>query len=283
MDERAQRWVAGPKVEDALQRVKQQNEHGIRGIIDKLGEGTKTQEDVLQNVAEYKKISDMIRIDKAQADISIKLTSLGLGFDKQLAQSSIDEIVHYASENNILIWIDMEHSQYTDRTIEIFKNMHAKYPDNIAICLQAKLKRTPRDLEDLLKTGSKIRLCKGIYYEEPEVALQDSDEIRKAFLKQMDTLFAKAKDFGIATHDQDIIDKALKKEPQNDRFRLQMLMGVRDNEKAELAKKHALEEYIPYGEDWKPYVSRREIELKRSLEPKKEKPSLLHKISSRFF
>jgi proline dehydrogenase len=160
----------------------------------------------------------------------------------------------------------MESSDHTDETIQIYENLLARY-ERLGIAIQANLMRSEGDLADLLSVGSKIRLVKGAYRENPDVALKSKDKIDWNYQRLMRILFESGNEFGIATHDGTMINSAITLAKKHDKkFEFQMLRGIRDELKPGLIKKgFALSEYIPYGTNWLPYSIRRLKERKRNI------------------
>lgn len=278
------RFVAGTNIQDAATHIKKINRKKVRAIVDHLGEDVTTKEDVNATATEYLQLMNEITLQKLDADISIKLSSFGLQLasktqdgsetnhvDKAHCIAVISMLVEEAGKRNIFVWIDMESSKDTDATLEIYRTILRKYA-NVGICLQSYLRRTEKDLLSLLsgKNAASIRLVKGAYKESAGVSFTTKKEVDDNYRKLMAILFQKSNHFHIATHDRTIIDDAKLAARENAKksteFSFAMLMGVRESEKEQLAKEgYSVCEYVPYGEQWFPYFSRRIRERKENL------------------
>jgi len=253
------RWVAGPRREQAIRHARKMNAKGIGTVINFLGEHYTKQSDVEKTVTEYEELIREIRESKIRSDVSIKLTQFGLGFSKEICTRWADRIVSLAERAGVFVWIDMESSEHTDDTIEIYKNLLKKHR-NIGVTLQARLRRSGKDAENL--AGATVRVVKGAYKEHSSVAYTGKDEIRKSYTDIIDVLLSGRSRVAAATHDTKMIRYALSKKS----IEVQMLMGVKNRLKIKLAKRgRRVKEYVPYGEKWIPYVMRRMMERKRNI------------------
>lgn len=262
----AQHWIAGETAAEALARSKEANGRRIAGIINLLGEAVVDQREVLQSVDEYSNLLKQIREQSIDSAISIKPTQLGLSLQRDFYYENLRRLVVEARAARNFVWIDMEGSPYTQDTIDTYLKLSSSY-ENMGICIQAYLKRSEDDVRTIVSKGGKIRLCKGAYRESPAIAIKSRKEISANYAKLMTILFEKGDSFGIATHDQKLIDEAVELTASfKPRFEFQMLLGVRDTLKGELvARGYRVSEYIPYGRNWLSYSMRRLRERKRNI------------------
>ncbi len=262
----ARQWIAGDTMEDALESARQANAHGMNAILNKLGEHMTSKAQVDQTVSDYLTLVSNLRRSKITGGLSIKPTQVGLAISAVECTSNLDVIIEKALQSQSFVWIDMESSEYTDATFEIYQNLFEKY-ERLGIVIQANLKRTGNDLDMLLKKGAKIRLVKGAYHENSENAYRTRRAVDENYTKLMNVLFKQGNEFAIATHDSKIIDTAIELAKKHERkFEFQMLKGIRDEIKPILVKSgFAVSEYIPYGTNWLPYSIRRLKERKRNI------------------
>ncbi len=262
----AKQWIAGNTLEDAL--ISAKNAYGSKrhAIINKLGEYHTSKKQITITIKEYRKIINSFRKWKIRGAISVKPTQIGLSISQKECYRNFEKIIQKARNAHVFVWLDMESSEHTDETIEIYNAYFSKY-ERLGIALQANLKRTEDDLNDLLQIGAKIRLVKGAYRENENISFKSKEDVDKNYVKLMKILFQKGNEFAIATHDGKIIQKAQnlsKKHPR--KFEFQMLKGIREELKPELIKKKfVVSDYIPYGVNWLPYSFRRIKERKRNI------------------
>lgn len=255
----ASRFVAGDTLADALSVAAELNRSGLVVSLDLLGEEVGDRAGALRATEEYIAGLEEISNHKLDANISVKLTQLGLSIDVGLAREAIDRLAEAAARAGTSVTIDMEDSRYTQDTVDIYAESQARH-GNLGVCLQAYLHRTPADLERLLSLGGHIRLCKGAYLEPPELALQDRSAVAAAFASLLGTLMAApAVRPAVATHDPRLIELTLElAERRGGDFEFQMLYGVRPDEQQRLAHLgHDVRVYLPYGSAWYPYLTRR--------------------------
>jgi len=240
---------------------KKLNDKGIMGTIDVLGEDVFNKEDATRSKNECLEVLKAIDKHKLNSNQSIKLTSLGLKVDHDFCLANVNEIFAAAKEKNIFVRIDMEDSSVTGETIDIFTEARKTY-SNCGIVLQSYMRRTYDDAAKLIESGTNFRLCKGIYVEPEEIAYKDRQEVRDNYLKVLRLMLEKDSYVGIATHDEYLIDGALKlieelKKPK-DRYEFQMLLGVREGMRDKIVKDgHRMRIYIPFGTHWYQYSIRR--------------------------
>ncbi|MCV0366181.1 MAG: proline dehydrogenase family protein [Nitrosopumilus sp.] len=262
----AKQWIAGDTIDDALVSAKNAYQLGRHAIINKLGEYHTSKKQINAAMEEYKKIIDSFRRWNIRGAISVKPTQIGLSISQKECYHNFEKIIQKACSAHVFVWLDMESAEHTDETIEIYSTFFSKY-ERLGIALQANLKRTEDDLNDLLQMGAKIRLVKGAYREKASISFKSKEDVDKNYLKLMKTLFKKGNEFAIATHDEKMIRKAenlSKKYPK--KFEFQMLKGIREELKPKLIKKKlVVSDYIPYGINWLPYSFRRIKERKRNI------------------
>ncbi|MGA2874705.1 MAG: proline dehydrogenase family protein [Nitrososphaerales archaeon] len=265
----ARQWIAGETINDGVARAREANSKGFLGLLNLLGEEIKSREEIKTTLLEYSNLLARIEESRVKSQISVKPTQLGLtlNYDDCLQNYLvITELCRSHSEN--WLWVDMENSPYTEKTIELYKYVLSKYP-NTGIAIQAYLRRSETDLRDLLAAGAKVRLVKGAYNESPEIAFKNKREVSENYAKLMKMLFEQSEKnlFAIATHDGRLVEqgKELSKK-NNSHFEFEMLMGVRDKLKADLVlQKYQVREYIPYGPEWFAYSMRRLREKKSNI------------------
>lgn len=263
----SRRFVAGETLDDAVAVAKTLNEEGASVSLDYLGEHITHPDEAEQPLAAYRDALARIAADGIDANISIKLTQLGLGLDRDLVLASLRSLAETAASAGTTISIDMEESALTEATIEVYEMVQAEV-GNLGIALQAYLYRTGSDLVRLMPLGGHIRLCKGAYAESEEVAHQRAADVDSAFDDLMGTLMENSSAMpAIATHDADRI--ALARYLGTRRagpWEFQMLYGVRRELQTDLlAAEYPLRVYVPYGDAWYPYLTRRLAERPHNL------------------
>jgi proline dehydrogenase len=266
----AKRFVAGETVDQALEAVRVLNRDGIKVTLDNLGEDCRTREQALAAAQEY--LTMLRRIGDAGVDcnVSLKLTQFGLNLDQGLARDNLSKVAELAGELRNFVRIDMESTAYTQRTLDLFYELFPKHP-NMGVVIQAYLRRSEKDIEELARRGVRVRLCKGAYKEPPELAFPKKDDVNANYDKLARLLLAgKAPLPAFATHDDKRIDAAVKAAAElgvpKDKYEIQMLYGLRPKKWRELARAgHSVRVYMPYGTHWFPYYSRRIRERKENL------------------
>jgi proline dehydrogenase len=262
----AKQWIAGNTIDEALTAAKTSYKNGMSVIINRLGEYHTSKQLIEKTIDEYKIVMSSFRRWKVSGGISIKPTQIGLLRSKKECLRNFEALIKAASSSQTFVWIDMESSDHTDETIEIYQNLFVRY-ERLGIALQANLHRTENDLADLISMGGKIRLVKGAYRETAKVAFKSKEKVDQNYLKLMKVLFEKGNEFGIATHDSEMIEQAVALSKKYEKkFEFQMLRGIRDELKPNLIKMgFSLAEYIPYGTNWLAYSVRRLKERKRNI------------------
>ena len=259
----AGRYVAGETAEDALKVVKALNQQGFSATVDILGEHTKNENTAQDITREYKAILSSIYKQNLNCNISIKPSHLGMDISTECLIDNMSNLIETAKENSQFIRIDMEDSSLTDATIQLYTKCKEQY-DKVGTVLQAYLFRSENDLFKLLnKNRLNLRICKGIYRESSDIALQNRDNINSNYLKLLRFSFENNIYVCIATHDQHLIKETYKiigdlKIP-NDRFEFQVLYGVPMSTWLKKHQKHGyrVRVYVPFGRDWYDYSVRR--------------------------
>jgi len=253
-------------MEDALRVAKEANARGIDALLNHLGEHYRERAPVEATTREYVGLLTAMESQGIRGTVSLKPTQLGVLIDKAYALSQILPVLDVTKVQGRVLWLDMESASTTNDTIWIGERLLERY-DRIGICVQANLKRTPGDVDRLIRNGARIRLVKGAYRETPDTAFQSQADIDRAYLALLETLFARTRDFAVASHDGRMIRRALELAREHPTpFEFAMLQGVRDPLKDELvAQGHRVVDYIPYGPNWLPYFSRRLRERPRNI------------------
>ena len=258
----SERYIAGSDVADACRAVKRLNDAGKLATIDVLGEEI-THEDEARAIAEeYNEVFGAIEREQLDSNVSVKLTALGLKLDYALCRENLESVVRRAGELENFVRIDMEDSSTTDETLQLYRELREAGHDNVGVVLQAYLKRTVRDIEELADLVPNVRLCKGIYLEPPELAFQGFEEVRANFVRALEELLRVGSYVGIATHDEWLISEGrrlvAKSERSREQYEFQMLLGVREElGDALVEEEERLRIYVPFGRDWYGYSLRR--------------------------
>ncbi|MEM3637900.1 MAG: proline dehydrogenase family protein [Conexivisphaerales archaeon] len=263
----AKHYIAGKYSSDITQVAKLLNSAGYRIIANYLGEDIEKEEEISLAVNQYIDLIEVLDQNMISGSISVKLTQLGLSVSDSIATENLSRIIDIAKARHRYVWIDMEGSNYTDKTIEIYSNALSSYK-SIGIAIQAYLKRSQNDIEKLSKISGQIRLVKGAYHENPEILVGGRKETRENFARLLKILFSKDNFFAVATHDEKLIKltQDLAKETRNENFEFQFLKGVREDRAAQLLSAgFKVSIYVPYGENWLPYALRRIKERRRNI------------------
>ncbi len=265
----ARRYIAGEGREDAISVAMGLNSHGILVSIDNLGEMVKITGEAVAAADEYIKLLEEIKETGIQADISLKLSHMGLDIGEEVCRTNLERVIKWAEEVNNFVWFDMERGKYTQGTLDIFFDLHKRH-NNIGIAIQSYLKRSERDVGRLIEEGARVRLVKGAYKEPPEIAFPEKKDVDRNFELLMHDLLLRGNRPAIATHDMRLIEAALKFARENgignDRFEFQMLLGIKRTVQKRLAEEgYRMRVYIPYGPEWLPYITRRFKERKENV------------------
>jgi proline dehydrogenase len=259
----ARRFVAGETLEDALAAVRALNARRISASLDELGEGVTNEREARATRDTYLTMLDHIAEANLDANVSVKLTALGLDISEDLCVALMHDLLDRAREYGNFVRIDMESSAYTERTLRLFEErFFPSFREHVGIVLQCYLFRTTADVQRALELKCRVRLCKGAYKEPPSVAFPDKRDVDANYVKCMHQLMAEGKYPGIATHDQRIILAAKRFAAERripaDRFEFQMLYGVRRDLQDTLRREGwGMRVYVPFGTQWYPYLMRR--------------------------
>ena len=258
------RFVAGMELEDALRVAESVNRQGMHVTLDSLGESVSSAEKAHKAADVYHRLLDAIAERKLDANISVKLTQMGLGLDPALAESIATSLTQHAKATGNFVRIDMEDSPLTEVTLGIVRRLHARadLQGAIGVVIQAYLYRSQADIEELIADGIRVRLCKGAYKEPSEVAFPRKADVDANYVRLGEQLLESPLYHGLATHDEKMVDaaKAFAKRRgiAPSRFEFQMLYGVRrDLQRGLVAEGYNVRVYVPFGYEWYPYFMRR--------------------------
>ena len=266
----AKRFVAGESFKEAIPKVEMLNQKSIKITLDLLGENVEDRNTADETVENYIELLKSINEAGLDSTISIKLTMMGLDIDRSYCKENLFRLLDVARENNQFVRIDMEGSDYTQLTIDLFKEAFQEYGKHVGIVIQAYLHRSKSDINELAEIGADVRLCKGAYSEPKKLALQNMDDIRAAFKEYAQVLLTKTEYPRIATHDDELINWTKNYVDKNDisknRFEFQMLYGLREETMVQLSDEgYSARVYVPFGTDWFPYFKRRLMERKENV------------------
>ena len=258
------RFVAGLEVEDALRAAEMLNNYGMTATLDSLGESVATEVEAHKAAEVYHRLLDAIAAQKLKANISVKLTQMGLEMSPDLAYTIAAGLTEHARATGNFLRIDMEGSNLTQVTLDLVRHLHARpeYAGHIGIVIQAYLYRSLPDIEQLIQEGIRVRLCKGAYQEPPSVAFPKKTDVDTNYVRLAGMLLSSPIYHGLATHDEAMIEAA-KTYAKNqgiaaDHFEFQMLYGVRrDLQRRLIREGYNVRVYIPFGREWYPYFMRR--------------------------
>ena len=265
----AGRFIAGDTLDDAERAIRVLNDRGVSVALDYLGENTESEAQARESTGAYLAALDRIQEGGLDANISVKLTAMGLDLRQELALEEATRVAARGKEVGAMVGVDMESNVYVDRTLDIVEALKGSY-DNVGVCLQAYLYRTRDDLDRLNRVGVPVRLVKGAYQEPPEVAYPQKASVDGAFARLLDSLVQANPYPMVATHDPALVrlTKTLVAKHRRDRdtFEFQMLYGVRrDLQEEVVAEGYRLRVYVPYGTQWFPYFMRRLAERPANL------------------
>jgi len=258
----AQRYVAGEELADGIVVAETLNTQGLLVSMDYLGESVTNAADSRRAVAAYIEALEAMAREQVEANISLKLTQLGLDLSRELAVAHLRKILERARELDIFVRIDMESSAYTERTLSVHRELWDEGFANVGIVLQAYLYRTEADVAEAIERGVQVRLCKGAYLEPARVAFPDKATVDANYARLMERLLVHGNHPAIATHDERLIARAREiarhQSISADRFDFEMLFGVRRDLQLRLVQEgYRVRVYLPYGEEWYPYLVRR--------------------------
>ena len=265
----SRRFVAGELLDEALHAALALNKQSIQVALDLLGENVESEQDARNVTQDYISALDLVAHTNLEANLSIKLTALGLDVSRDLCEENLDAILEHGKQHNIFVCIDMEGSDYTERTIEIARRAKQRYAE-VGTVIQSYLYRSRADVEGLCDLSVRVRLVKGAYQEPQSIAYQQKREVDQSYVESMKILLARGNFPAIATHDEEIIkeacafvrDHGISKEA----FEFQMLYGIRRDLQEKLVQQgYNMRVYVPYGAQWYPYMMRRMAERPANL------------------
>lgn len=259
----ASRFVAGETVESAVAAARQLNGTGITATLDLLGESVQNAGEARAARDLYLQTLDRIRLTGANSNVSVKLTQMGLDIDEHLCVENLRAIVASAKGHESFVRLDMEQSEYVERTLHMFRHtLHPEFGNAVGVVLQTYLRRTEQDVDAMIALGARVRLCKGAYQEPATVAFPAKRDVDATYVRCMERLLERGTYPGLATHDARIIRHAKafvrRRGIASDRFEFQMLYGVRrDLQQALRREGFNVRVYVPFGDHWYPYLMRR--------------------------
>ncbi|HLX58797.1 MAG TPA: proline dehydrogenase family protein [Ktedonobacteraceae bacterium] len=265
----SRRFVAGEALDDAIEAARALNKRGMHVSLDHLGENVSDEREAAAAAQDYSDILDRIKQAGVDANISIKLTALGLDISQQLCEQNVIRILEHAQPFPIFVRIDMEGSAYTAQTVDITLRMH-KHFEHMGTVIQSCMHRSKKDVEELIAQGVRVRLVKGAYKEPHAVAFQLKSEVDQNYVRLMMPLLLHGNYPAIATHDEAIINATCKFARENGidkaTFEFQMLYGIRrDLQEKLVSQGYNMRIYVPYGSQWYPYLMRRMAERPANL------------------
>jgi proline dehydrogenase len=260
----SRRFVAGTTVDDALAATRAMNRLGLGVSVDNLGENVTNPDEARHSAQLYHQMLDRMAEQGGDANVSLKLTHMGLDVDEAMAYEITSSLVQHAARLKSFVRVDMEGSPYTQRTLDFVRRLHAQ-PENaghVGAVIQAYLYRSEGDIEQLIADRIRVRLCKGAYKEPPEIAFKEKADVDANYVKLMKMLLKSGVYHGIATHDENMILETLefaqKEKVPASAFEFQMLYGIRRDLQVKLVKEGwRCRIYIPFGTEWYPYLMRR--------------------------
>jgi len=259
----ASRFVAGETIDEAIATVRDVNTSNLSASLDLLGESVLHVEEAQRACRTYLDLLDRIHSAQANANVSVKLTQMGLDIDEQVCVNNMRSIIGKARQYGSFVRIDMEQSTYTAKTLQLFADvLYPEFGNSVGVVLQSYLRRTAADVDAMIALGARVRLCKGAYKEPEDVAFPDKRDVDANYIACMERLLERGRYPGIATHDVTIIDHAQAFVRKNgigaERFEFQMLYGVRRDLQYRLRREgYNMRVYVPFGTHWYPYLMRR--------------------------
>ena len=259
----ASRFVAGETIESGVQGAVDLAAKGITSSLDLLGESVTLESEAVAARDQYLQMLDRMAMARVEVNVSVKLTQMGLDIGEELCADNMLRILDKAKTLGGFVRLDMEGSDYTQRTLDFFRDrLYERYGAHCGIVIQSMLRRSERDIEDMIALRARVRLCKGAYLEPPSVAFPDKADVDRNYVKLMQRLLAAGNYPGLATHHEAIIGQARefagRERIGTDRYEFQMLYGVRRDLQTRLRRAgHNVRVYIPFGTQWYPYLMRR--------------------------
>lgn len=265
----SRRFVAGEHLDEAIEVTRALNGRGLHVSLDHLGENVSDEQEARAAAQDYMEILDRIKATGVDANISIKLTALGLDISTEFCEENVSRLLEHAQQFPIFVRIDMESSAYTERTVDLTLRLHERF-EHVGTVIQSCLYRSKKDVEQLILQGVRVRLVKGAYKEPKSVAFQNKSEVDHNYVRLMTLLLQKGNYPALATHDEAIINFACKYAHDNgigqDAFEFQMLYGIRRDLQERLVQQgYHVRVYVPYGSQWYPYLMRRMAERPANL------------------
>jgi proline dehydrogenase len=259
----ASRFVAGETIDTAVAAVRELNATGITASLDLLGESVHNESEARAAGVEYLRILDRIHKEGLNANVSVKLTAMGLDVSEDLCVAIMHEILERARQYDTFVRLDMESSDYTEKTLDLFEHrLYPQYKENVGVVLQSYLYRTFEDVQHMNRLGARVRICKGAYKEPASVAYPEKKDVDANYVKCMKELMQHGNYPGLATHDEAILTEAKRFAREqgiaSDRYEFQMLYGVRRDLQDKLVRDgYRMRCYVPFGTQWYPYLMRR--------------------------
>jgi len=259
----ASRFVAGETIESGVRGAVDLAAKGITSSLDLLGESVTLESEAVAARDQYLQMLDRMATARVEVNVSVKLTQMGLDIGEELCADNMLRILDKAKTLGGFVRLDMEGSDYTQRTLDFFRNrLYERYRAHCGVVIQSMLRRSERDIEDMIALRARVRLCKGAYLEPPSVAFPDKADVDRNYVKLMQRLLAAGNYPGLATHHEAIIGQARefagRERIGTDRYEFQMLYGVRRDLQTRLRRAgHNVRVYIPFGTQWYPYLMRR--------------------------
>ncbi|HUF34525.1 MAG TPA: proline dehydrogenase family protein [Gemmatimonadales bacterium] len=259
----ASRFVAGETVEEGVAAAHELSRRGITSSLDLLGESITAAAAAAAARDQYLRMLDQMALGGVEVNVSVKLTQMGLDIGEALCEANMVRILEKARTLGGFVRLDMEGSDYTQRTLDFFRErLFPRFGEHCGVVIQSMLRRSERDVEDLIALRARVRLCKGAYLEPPAVAFPDKADVDRSYVRLMERLLQEGNYPGLATHDEAIIGQAREFARRQgiggDRFEFQMLYGVRRDLQEKLRQAgYNMRVYIPFGTQWYPYLMRR--------------------------
>jgi proline dehydrogenase len=267
----ASRFVAGEEIEDGVLAAKELSRRGITASLDLLGESVTVEAEAVAARDQYLRMLDRMAESGVEVNVSVKLTGMGFDISEELCEANMVRILEKAQALGGFVRLDMEGSEYTQRTLDFFRErLYPRFAQHCGVVIQSMLRRSDQDIEDLIAMKARVRLCKGAYLEPPSVAYPDKADVDRSYVRLMERLLREGNYPGLATHDEAIIGRAreLARRENIDprRYEFQMLYGVRRDLQERLRQAgHGMRVYIPFGTQWYPYLMRRLAERPANL------------------
>ncbi len=265
----SRRFVAGETLDEAIQATRVLNQRGMHVSLDHLGENVSQAKEARSAAQDFINALTTIKQAGVDANISVKLTALGLDISQELCEQNVCDILKYAQQYPIFVRIDMEGSAYTEQTVDITLRMHKQF-EHVGTVIQSCLYRSKKDTEQLIAQGVRVRLVKGAYKEPKTIAMQNKSEVDHNYVQLMMMLLQRGNYPAIATHDEAIIKATCKYAREHgiskEAFEFQMLYGIRrDLQEKLVGQGYNMRIYVPYGSQWYPYLMRRMAERPSNL------------------